>query len=82
MSCGKDVEINLDSVLCGYTGKCRIVMKIQRRRQRVEIQDLLSRLRIPKGMVGCIVAGNRLLEPNDTVTPPCTLKMFGIYDGG
>ncbi len=79
---GHVLDISLDVVLASYTGEREIHLELAENRPKIKVKNILDRLSIPPGMVGYIVAGGNLLEPEDTVTAPCTMRMFGIYDGG
>jgi hypothetical protein len=76
------LDISVDVVLARYTGEREIKLELPESRSEIKVRTVLNTLNIPPGMVGYIVTGGKLLEPDDFVAAPCAVQMFGIYDGG
>jgi hypothetical protein len=79
---GHVLDITLDVVLARYTGEREVRIELAEELPEIKVKTVLERLSIPPGMVGYTVVDGNLLEPEDIITAPCTVRMFGIYDGG
>jgi hypothetical protein len=77
------ITVHIDATLSFYTGDKHVVeLDAKRLEQPVTVGSVLQALGVPYGMVGYIVRGGKLLTKDDTLEPPCELKLFGIYSGG
>jgi len=48
----------------------------------IQVEELICRLNIPKGILGYVVYCGRLLGMDDVVEPGSEVKLYGIFDGG
>ena len=76
------ITVKLDSTLSYYTKKKSVTIDSEQLGTNPTVGTIVEYLSVPKGMIGYIVSESKLLTTQDTVTPPCELKLYGMYDGG
>jgi hypothetical protein len=78
----ESITVKLDSTLTFYTKRKNVTIDVEQLEGPLTVETVVDHLSIPKGMIGYIVSDNTLLTIKDAVSPPCEIKLYGMYDGG